>query len=706
VPLPSRLLLLASLLVAATAVAQPRPPAALPAATQPQSAPAATQPQSQPQSQPALRAVVDADGVIAVTPQGTEAWRVRHASLHTRPGEKIVGPLTVAGRTVYAVRADLLELDLRRGVVARRTRFPAAIAALAPAGAMADPRVQVTLQYRGGAAASQPAPGSQPAPVVIPHRLGGVAPGRSFWDPREWLGAWTDARELVPELKADNADPAKLAPEVRERAIAALREAAAHDPTNPHYLVLLGALLQAGNLATDAGRAFAAAAEAPAHWADLLRAASALEDAGARDAARRAFARGVGGLEAAGVRTERLRGAVAVTTLMPPPRKALVEALKAKDAARVDEIVQRSARLFPAGEGTAQAWARLAAWLREQGKADLAARWEERARHGGAAFGARPGRDLAAEIDARVPFLLGALLGAVLIAFAVGLRRGGTSRTQSDALARVPIPRLGDLAIILVPLAVALLLDLGTGDRLAAIARYASAPTGLFVDAADAPDVERWVGAHVEPGPARDLLAAWVAQEGQAARAGGRSVAPPLDCEACHEALEAPGAFGTQMRRSLAGTVAALTARVTALGGKPESLASARGVGAAAIAALVLFVLGFLLARLFPLAQVLAWLIPGGARALSIPAGLVTALAAAALCGNTYPALLSQLVVPQAYRLHGLELIAPAEGVGATAPIWVFGALGLALVAHVWGVMRDVKAARASKKAAEPSSEG
>jgi tetratricopeptide (TPR) repeat protein len=713
VPRQPRLLLLASLLLAAPALAQQGAPAKAPApaASQPQSAPAASQPQSAPASQLALRLVADADGVIAVTPQGREAWRVRHAALRARPGERLVGPVTVSGRTLYAVRADLLEVDLARGVVARRTRFPAAIVALAPAGAApADPRLQVTVEYHPPAAgaASRPAAATQPAAagrVAFPHRIGDLAPGRSFWEPRDWLGAWTDARELVPELKPDHADPAKLEPETREKAIRALRDAAAHDPTNPHYLALAGVLLQAENQKAEAGRAFAAAAEAPgAHWADLLRAASTLEDAGAREPARRAFARGVRGLEAAGVRPERLRAAVAVTTLMPPPRRALAEALKAKDAARVDEIVARAARVFPAGEGTAPAWARLAAWLRDQGKADLAARWDERARHGGHAFGASPRRDLATEVDSRLPFLLGALLGTALIALAVGLRRGGTTSTQDGPLARIPVPRLADLAMILAPLAVALLLDLGTGDRLATIDRYASAPVGLLVDAADAPDVERWVSARVEPGPARTLLVAWVAQESEATRAGGRSVAPPLDGDACHEALEHPGTFGTQLRRTLAGTVTALATRITAMGGKPAELSSFRGVSVAALAALALFVVGFLLARLFPLAQALSWLIPGGARALSIPAGLVTALAAAGLCGNAYPAVLSSLVVPQAYRLHGLESIASADGgVGSTAPAWVFGALGVALALHAWGVIRDVKISRANRKAAAAS---
>jgi hypothetical protein len=131
----------------------------------------------------------------------------------------------------------------------------------------------------------------------------------------------------------------------------------------------------------------------------------------------------------------------------------------------VDEIAARTARLFPGAEGAAYAWARLAAWQREQGKADLAARWDERARHGGTAFAANPRRDLAAEVDARLPFVLGALLGAVLIAFAVGLRRGGTTRTQTGPAARLPVPRPSDLAIILVPLLVALALSPLTRPR-------------------------------------------------------------------------------------------------------------------------------------------------------------------------------------------------------------------------------------------------
>jgi hypothetical protein len=645
--------------------------------------------------------VADADGVIAVSAQGTEAWHVRHASLRSRPGERLVGPVVVAGHTLYAVRADLLEVDLGHGAVVRRTRFPAAITAINPARdtAPGTPQLEVTVEYRGVA---QPA--ATMDRVVIRHRLGDPGPGRTFWSGRDWLGAWTDARDLVPELKPDGADPARLTPEARDRGIAALREAAARDLTNPHYLTLLGALLQAAGQGAEARRAFAAAADSQgAHWADLLRVSSTLEDAGAREPARRAFARGLRAVEAAGVRPERLRTAVAVALLMPAPRKALGEALKAKDVARVDEIAARTARLFPQAEGGAYAWARLTTWLREQGKTDVAARWEERARHGGTVFGADPRRNLAAEVDARFPFLLGCLLGAALVAFAVGLRRGGTSRTQDGPAARVPLPRPADVVIILLPLLAALALDLGISDRLATIGRYAGAPMGLFDDAPDAPDVERWVKAHLEPSPARDLLLAWVVEEGQATRAGGRSVTPPLDQSTCHAAIEFPGSLGTRLRRSLAGSMTSLATQITATGGKAGPFGAIRGVTGAALAALGLFVLGFVLARLFPLAQALAWLVPGGARSLSIPAGLVTALAAAGVCGNAYPAVLSHVALPNVHKLYGLETIVPPDGGGAaTAPVWVFGALGIALVLHVWGVVRDVKRKRAKRAHVKP----
>jgi len=107
------------------------------------------------------------------------------------------------------------------------------------------------------------------------------------------------------------------------------------------------------------------------------------------------------------------------------------------------------------------------------------------------------------------------------------------------------------------------------------------------------------------------------------------------------------------------------------------------------------------MARLVPLLQALAWLVPGGARSLSIPAGLVTTLAAAGLCANAFPAALQRLVTPHAFQLHGLQPIAPPDaGVPATTPAWVFGALGLALAVHVWGVIRDVRAARSRRQAA------
>jgi hypothetical protein len=389
---------------------------------------------------------------------------------------------------------------------------------------------------------------------------------------------------------------------------------------------------------------------------------------------------------------------VAMTVLMPPPRKALAEALKAKDAARVDEIAARTARLFPGGEGAAYAWGSLAAWMRDQGQADLGARWQARARHGGTAFAAPPGRNLAAEVDKRFPFLLGALIGAVLVAFAAGLRRGGTTRAQAGPGARIPVPRIADLAVILVPLVAALAIDLGTADRVAAIGRYASAPVGLFDDAPDDPDVGRWVTARLEPSPARDLLLAWVTEEGKATQAGGRSVAPPLDWATCYEAIEQPGALGTRMTRSLSGSVASLAAQIGATGGKASALDAIKGVSTAALGALALFVIGFLLARLFPLLQALSWLIPGGAKSLSIPAGLVTALAAAGLCGNYFPAVLSRVAVPNFFKVYGLESIAPAHGgVPTTAPVWVFAALGVALALHVWGVARDVKLARARR---------
>lgn len=607
--------------------------------------------------------------VVGLAADGAQAWTIEHLSLEDA---RAAPPMAViGGRTVYGVGADLLEVDVARGVILARTRFPATIVRLAPEQSGA---VTVTLQGSDYGATIE---------VPVTYRLGAPAPGRAAWYPLAYLGARSDARRLA--LRGFK-EASEYSPEARAEAIARCERAEAADPTNPWLTFFRGQLLQAAGRPDAAAAAFAAAADSQAAtWSDLLALSSALEDTGAREPARRAWARGVERMRAAGVRPERMHTLISLLSLAPLPRRALEQAIAAADVERVDEIAGRVATLFPGLEQGDAGWRALASWMRGRGRADLAAVWEERAaaaRAGGAGRWAA----LVAQMNRVLPFVAGAFLALLVAAFVLGARAGARRRAAGG---RWPVPRLraGEVAGLIALLAIALVLTEQLARPLGRAVRYGTMAWEVLDDGLASPSIEPWARQALVPSAAREELLAHARAEQGALRAGGRAEGAPIEVATIQRAIEADPPLYERLRYASKGEVAQIVDGT--FGATVPWVRLWRAVPPAALALLFLGALvGFYLPRA---ARALALAIPGGAESLGILGG-VTMTAVAAAAGVLAGAWRMDGDASDALRHFGLSRISPA----ATAkPAWPWLLLAAAVVLHGAAVIWERRRRRA-----------
>jgi len=621
----------------------------------------------------AIRVEARPGGVVGLGARGVERWAIAHRSLASgRTPDAPVGPAALGTRTFYAVGADLLELDAARGQVIRRTRFPAHIVELAPS-AQGQPALLVTI-----AASGSKTRGGQ---MTIAFRPDGPRPGRGTWGSYSTSWAMLDARATAPGYNAINA--MALAPAAREAAIAAFERAEARDRTNPFLPAFRGRLLAAAGRPDAAARAFAAAAELPAaSWPDLLSVSSALEDADAREPARRAFARGLAGMKEAGIRPERVHSLLAARTLLAPPRSKLKQLADAGDVERFDEVASRLATAFPRAEVLDQAWTSVATWMAKRGRPDLAARWTERAAVGKTGLFQHM-HQVAAKIDPAIPFLLGLWLATLLLALAAGLRGGAALRRRRDAGAVagfrrwLPRPRIVDVISALAVFYAALVLSALVAGWIAQLGVHAGTPLALRDDGAAAPEVEEWLTARpLSAGRERWLEYAW--QEAKATREGNKYPGAPPDVAAYVDMVEAIP-LGERLRGAASAGLGDLFLLAGGPGGVPLLWI--------AVVAVVLFAGGALTGLALPkVAGYIAWAVPGGPASLSVVGGLVGGLTlAAALTLMGLDRILRNIGTPNYSNI--IEL--PVEPHSLPTPVWAWGVLALCLLVHIVAAWRD-----------------
>lgn len=428
-----------------------------------------------------------------------------------------------------------------------------------------------------------------------------------------------------------------------------------------------------------------------ASGADLLSVSSALEDDDAREAARRAFARGLDGMKEAGIRPERVHSLLAAQTLLAPPRSKMKQLADAGDVERLDEVASRLATAFPRGEALDLAWTSVATWMGTRGRQDLAAKWTERAAVAKTGLFQHMHR-LAAKIDHAIPFLLGLWLATLLLALAAGLRGGAELRRRRDAGAGarfrrwLPRPRTVDVISALAVFYAALVLSALVSGWIAQIGVHAGTPLALLDDGAAAPEVEDWLTAR-PPSAGRERWLEYAWQEARATREGDKYLGTPPDVAAYVDMVEAI-AWGERLRGAASAGLGDLFLLAGGPGGVPLLWI--------AVVAVVLVVGGALIGLLLPkVAGYIAWAVPGGPASLSVAGGLVGGLTlAAALTLMGLDRILRNIGTPDYSNIVGF----PVEPQPLPPPVWAWGVLALCLLVHVVAAWRDRDRATALRR--------
>ncbi len=432
------------------------------------------------------------------------------------------GPVEVGDRVFYGVRGDLIELDARRGVVADRVRFPAAIVGLQPED---DDALKVELLFFN-------ADESDERTHEVVYRIDGPPPGQTHW-PNSRASVFAvahDAHGLFWNIAAGDLDDVfrwddrllvfddEFDDSKARRVIARLETASERDPTNPYYHQYIGEIWRHVGDEQKAAEAFEAAARTDGVWRDLLDVSTTLEDLGAPQAGQLAFDRGVEKAQQAGIAPSRLGTLVQLSMIMlhrPLPdgfKGPLRESIAAGDIEEVDRLSERFFRLFPYAEGAHQGWFALADWFEERDRPELAEKWRERGAenfsNGCGMTGSEDRRIMT--IERGFLALLASGLALLLLLFLVGLRGGLILRRIADDADGGDAKKLSPWKVYdFVGIALALVVVMATPYVLVAESRtidqLATAPSVLAEDGLASPVAEDALES-LAPSSARDEL--------------------------------------------------------------------------------------------------------------------------------------------------------------------------------------------------------
>ncbi len=606
------------------------------------------------------------------------------------------GLYPVGDRHFYTVFRDLIEVDEQTGRVVRRVRFPAAIEKVE---AVDEERLEVTLDVE------RDRYGSSNYQFELLYSLDGPEPSQTFWG----IGIWTfantwDADWLVVDLEEDE----------YEEAIERLKAAWEADRTNPFYAQLLGEWQErAGDEEAAAGSYLEAASATKAPWKDLMAVATRLESAGASDAADEAFAAGLVRIEEIGIARERFYSLVLMVLafMTPQDEDALAyEAIHDGDAEEVHRLALRQAEAFPYVESGHLTWFRLAEWMEEQGRHDLADEWNQRAE-------ANQERTELLFVSAvrradRALLGMGACTIAVFIlSLVIGLRSGAAWRRREDGEEDASnskswrnVFRLRDVVGLFVLYMGIFVCALIMSTSVVAIGEFAGAPINVIQDSLAAPDVEEWLEELHESSAQQELIA--LSREERSALAEG--VALP-ERESVHDLIaEAVYADARQDQwdQLRSGRLPNAFAQANTVGMEagpaPDGeklhliwvLFGLTGLG-------IIIAFGMVVGRFLPgLTRWALRIIPGGPASLA-PLGALMLLAVVAgfLALAGLDSLLHNLASPAFPLYFGLGELGSYGDLSQPSRGWVGVVFAAVALLQVWAVFREIKAERQERDA-------
>lgn len=560
------------------------------------------------------------DGAVAgIDAEGSKLWAIaHHAAVEGEDGPFLrFEPIIDGRRAYYAIRSDLLTVDLDAGKVLARNRFPGVIDAMGRDAQAFKLRIFAR-------ALTVDAPQATSA-IEVRYRPGAPTPGSGLFEAPLILTASDEALAVAGVAREDELEA--LSAEQADRRMARLGAAAKRDPTNlflPLYRARLAQLHrpaapQQDEPATPGFEAVAQLTEAP--WSDDLLATFLLirygEDALSRRVAERARQK----MLARGILPERLNGVVLQNGLSGRLSESLRDSIERGDVERMDYLLGRIAEFFPRSQQSALTWRWVADWMDAQKHAELAQVWRGRAARASHAPLVALNADSARKAD-RAILLLGALwVALILVPLGIGLR-ASSQRTAKGW----PLPDLnmwdaiGFFALILGCSVLPSIVQ----KNAAVSATMMSAPPEIFDASYDSPEVVDWLEG-LASSPGQSAWLAYAQKAGDALRDGSRSHdAPPAEqllADAIAVHAVAAGA------RADAAAPAVMT-KLTRWGALSPGLLAPLII----VLLVVMLSLGMLMRRYVPhAARYLHMMIPASAKILSPLAVPICALLSAAI---------------------------------------------------------------------------
>ncbi len=332
---------------------------------------------------------------------GKDAWRMRFGSrpdisAHVASGEE--------GRAWFSHGPWLRQVDVAKGIVTGRWRFPGDIVKLTPS----DTKVEVKLDL-GKHAESH----FQPVLMFDP-----AAPRIPEW-PVGWLMLYRVSATEQTVFPVGESTGVPVTEIAREKALSMLgpvEEAMRRDPQSPWWPVTRARLLLAAG-DPQAEVAFRETVQsAPADYAELFPLASHLDHLGRHDDARLAFERGYQDFWQRGY-DPRLFGALIGRLILyrTPSAEKMTE-----DERR--EQVERIYKLSPGGEAAFIAWPLYADYLEQKGQAAEAQVWRSRAEEGGKFIDLTPWPYIGVTLDRSILASLGGFWALIAIIVILSFR--------------------------------------------------------------------------------------------------------------------------------------------------------------------------------------------------------------------------------------------------------------------------------------------
>ncbi|HEV2351605.1 MAG TPA: tetratricopeptide repeat protein [Terriglobia bacterium] len=291
---------------------------------------------------------------------GKDAWRLRYGTMLAEFKPHFVA--SEGNRAWYSYGGWLRWIDTQKGLVIGRWHFPAEIVNLTPEGA----KIQVEIQEGDPAHEAHRELTLDPADPHVP-----------YW-PTDFLMLYgiplNEGRMLWPSV-INVGGPGKNSAEEAKKILPELEEAVRRDPLTPWFRIGLGRVLRdMGD--PRATEVFQEAINTPAtDFTELLPISTYFDSRGENDLARAAFERGYQDFWQKG-NDPRLFSAI-IDRLMVYSPKGSDWGNPATPHGR--ELIERSYKLMPYGEGSQFAWQLYADYLAAHGSTDDARLWRARA---------------------------------------------------------------------------------------------------------------------------------------------------------------------------------------------------------------------------------------------------------------------------------------------------------------------------------------